>query len=143
MRVLVDTSVWSLALRRRPPLETPEARELRVLIDQGRVAIIGPIRQELLSGIRTGDSFERLREHLRAFPDETLTVEDYERAAQHFNTCRARGIQGSNTDLLICAVAERRQLPILTTDDDFIQFAKVLPIAIHGRLPKVGRLLTP
>lgn len=133
MKVLVDTSVWSLALRRARAAEGPAVQELRSLIDEGRVAMIGPVRQELLSGIRTPEVFEQLREHLRPFADEPLLTEDFERAAEHFNTCRARGIQGSNTDFLICAVAERRDYPILTTDTDFSRFADVLPIALHGR----------
>lgn len=133
MKVLVDTSVWSLALRRRGRSEAPASQELRSLIDDGRVAMIGPIRQELLSGIRTPESFDRLRDHLRPYPDERLETADFERAAEHFNTCRARGVQGSNTDFLICAVAERRNLPILTTDADFTRFAAVLPITLHGR----------
>jgi predicted nucleic acid-binding protein len=95
-------------------------------------AIIGPIRQELLSGVRTPEAFQRLRDALRPFDDEHLKREDFERAAEHFNTCRARGIQGSNTDFLLCAVAERRDLPILT---DFARFASLLPIQLHGRPP--------
>lgn len=133
MKVLVDTSVWSLALRRRGGAARPEVVELRALIDEGRVAMIGAIRQELLSGLRTNASFEQLRDHLRPFPDEPLGTADFERAAEHFNTCRARGLQGSNTDFLICAAAERRHQSIFTTDDDFVRFAKVLPISIHGR----------
>ena len=132
MRVLVDTSVWSLALRRRIRPEEPAVEQLRWLIGQGRVAIIGPIRQELLSGVRTPDSFDRLRDHLRPYRDEVLETADFERAAEHFNACRVRGIQGSNTDFLICAVAERRTFPILTTDADFTRFATVLPIVLHG-----------
>lgn len=108
-------------------------QELRSLIDEGRVAMIGPIRQELLSGLRTAEAFERLRDHLRPFPDEPLESADFERAAQHFNTCRTKGVQGSNTDFLICAASERRSLPILTTDGDFIRFAQILPINLHGR----------
>ncbi len=104
------------------------------MIDEGRVAMIGPIRQELLSGIRTADGFEQLRDHLRPFSDEPLETADFERAAEHFNTCRARGVQGSNTDVLISAAAERRNLPILTTDADFTRFADVLPITLHRRL---------
>jgi predicted nucleic acid-binding protein len=133
MKVLVDTSVWSLALRRRARLRHPAVEELRSLIDEGRVALIGPIRQELLSGISAPEAFDRLREHLRPFVDERLDSGDFERAAQHFNACRARGVQGSNTDFLICAVAERRKLPILTTDADFARFADILPISLHGR----------
>jgi predicted nucleic acid-binding protein len=133
MKVLVDTSVWSLALRRRVQRETPAVRALRSLVDEGRVAMIGPIRQELLSGIRTPESFERLRDHLRPYPDELLGSADFERAAEHFNTCRAQGVQGSNTDFLICAAAERRSMPILTTDADFTRFATILPITLYGR----------
>ena len=132
MKVLVDTSVWSLALRRRVQSEEPAVAHLRWLIAQGRVAMIGPIRQELLSGVRTPASFERLRDHLRPYRDEALEGADFERAAEHFNACRARGIQASNTDFLICAVAERRALPILTTDVDFARLAAVLPIVLHG-----------
>ena len=133
MKVLVDTSVWSLALRRRARRQDPSVEELRSLVDEGRVAMIGAIRQELLSGIRTPESFQRLRDHLRPFPDEQLEEADYEQAAAHFNKCRAQGVQGSNTDFLICAVAERRKMPILTTDTDFTRFAEILPIALRGR----------
>jgi len=93
--------------------------------------MIGAIRQELLSGIRASHQFKRLRESLRAFSDEPLGHEDYEEAASCFNRCRAKGIQGSNTDFLICAVALRRKVPILTTDDDFQGFAKHLRIELH------------
>ncbi len=131
MKVLVDTSVWSLALRRRAPSDAAPARELAVLIRAGRVAMIGPIRQEILSGVRTAAAFETLRDRLSAFPDESLEAADFERAAQHFNTCRARRVQGSNTDFLLCAVAERRNIPILTTDEDFPRYSKILPISLH------------
>ena len=133
MKVLVDTSVWSLALRRSRQSEDGSVEELRSLVQQGRVAIIGPIRQELLCGLRTTEQFQRLRDHLRPFPDETLETADFERAAEHFNACRAEGVQGSNTDFLICAAAERRKFPILTTDGDFVRFARILPIALHSR----------
>lgn len=132
MKVLIDTSVWSLALRRRTPtVRHPAVEALRHLIADARAAIVGPIRQELLSGIREKATFERLRDHLQAFPDELLNAGDYERAAEHFNTCRSRGLQGSNTDFLLCAIAERRRMPILSTDEDFIRYARVLPIDLH------------
>ena len=130
MKVIVDTSVWSLALRRRAPTDETVA-ELRRLVGQGRVAMLGPIRQELLSGVRDAAVFRRLRNHLRAFADEPLDHEDYERAANHFNTCRAVGVQGSNTDFLICAIAERRAYPVLTTDADFRRYAALLPVRLH------------
>ncbi|HJX65084.1 MAG TPA: PIN domain-containing protein [Polyangia bacterium] len=131
MNVIVDTSVWSLALRRQRSSANAQARELAELVREGRATMLGPVRQELLSGVRGEDQFETLRGHLRAFPDVLLEAEDYEQAATFFNRCRAKGIQGSNTDFLICAAAVRRGFGILTTDADFTHFARVLPIELH------------
>jgi predicted nucleic acid-binding protein len=134
MNIVVDTSVWSLALRRRraSATSTPEAVELAELVREGRAVVIGPVRQELLSGISDARQFEIVREALGAFPDLSLVAEDYETAATFFNQCRAKGIQGSNTDFLIVAVAARRKLGVLTTDADFVRFAKLLPLALHA-----------
>ncbi len=132
MRVLVDTSVWSLALRRAKRVDDTTTRELGELIVEGRVALIGAVRQELLSGIKVKVQFELVREHLRAFPDLELDEADYEEAASAFNRCRGKGIQGSNTDFLICAAASRRDLAIYTTDRDFEQYAQVLDLELHS-----------
>ena len=131
MRVLVDTSVWSLALRRARTSRNLETEELRRLIMAHVVEIIGPVRQELLSGVREPAQFARLEAHLGAFPDLPVLTEDYVTAATFFNRCRAKGIQGSNTDFLICAVAVRQDLSIFTTDKDFGRYAKCLPIVLH------------
>ncbi len=131
MKVLVDTSVWSLALRRNQPADGPEVSELIELIREARVLMIGPVRQELLSGIKDHAQFRKLRNHLRSFPDFELTIRDYEYAAEFFNLCRGKGVQGSNTDFLICAVAADHKLPIFTTDGDFTQFQTYLPITLH------------
>jgi predicted nucleic acid-binding protein len=129
--VLVDTSVWWLALRRSAAQDSPEKAELIELVQEGRVAMLGPIRQEVLSGIRANDQYKKLRDRLRAFDDFTLDVADYEEAAVCFNRCRTKGLQGSNTDFLLCAVSLRRELPILTTDEDFARFARVLDFELH------------
>ena len=105
------------------------------LIAEGRVVMIGPIRQELLSGIRRKEHFRLLREHLRAFPDFELAVEDFEEAADCFNRCRARGVQGSNTDFLLCALCLRHGLSIFTTDADFHHFNRVLGLRLHRPRP--------
>ena len=76
--------------------------------------------------------FETLRSHLQAFPDSEFETADFEAAATCFNRCRAKGIQGSNRDFLLCAVAERRDLSIFTTDSDFRDYARVLPLKLHG-----------
>ena len=149
MRVLVDTSIWSLALRRQTRAQNPEAEELGRLIAAHGVEIIGPIRQEILSGVRDTAQFARLETHLAAFVDLPLTAEDYVTAAKFYNLCRARGIQGSNTDFLICAVAVRHDLSVFTTDGDFPHFGRCLPIVMHhvrkaaGPTPARHRRATP
>jgi len=135
MMVLVDTPVWSLALRRRT--EQLSAEEMRLtkalaeLIREGRAEMVGPIRQELLSGIREEAQFRKLRDYLRAFQELPLETADYEEAASMNNRCRARGVAGSAVDFLICAVAHRRSWAILTTDRDFENYAKVLPVRLQ------------
>lgn len=135
MNVLVDTPVWSFALRRKhvadDAREEQVIRNLRELVRDGRVQMIGPIRQELLSGIREQERFRRLREHLRAFDEPSLQVQDYEYAAEMSNHCRGRGITGSATDFLICAVAHHYKWQIFTTDRDFAHYAAVVPIELY------------
>ncbi|MEL6338730.1 MAG: PIN domain-containing protein [Myxococcota bacterium] len=126
MKVVVDTSIWSKVLRRRKRGVSRHAEELRELIDEGRVALLGPVRQELLSGVKTQTQFDQLRDTMRAFPDIQLETEDFEEAALAFTACRAKGIQGSNTDLLICAVAIRREYEVFTSDEDFTHFQHAL-----------------
>jgi predicted nucleic acid-binding protein len=131
MSVIVDTSVWSLALRRRTsPDSLPVVTLLQDLITYDRIVLLGGIRQEILSGVRSLEQFTRLRDYLRVFTDIQLTPEDYEIAAEFFNTCRSNGIQGSNTDFLICAVAHRRNYSILTIDKDFQIFQAYIPVLL-------------
>ncbi len=113
-----------------PPNSPPAVTLLRNLVADNRVALLGAIRQEILSGVRSLEQFTRLRNHLRAFPDLELISEDYELAAEFFNTCRSNGVQGSNTDFLICAVAHRRGYSILTTDNDFQVFQAYIPVLL-------------
>jgi predicted nucleic acid-binding protein len=120
-----------LALRRAKRVDDSTTGELAELIREGRVVLLGAVRQELLSGIKIKPQFELVRDRLRAFPDLPLESADYEEAATAFNRCRERGIQGSNTDFLICAAAVRRDLAIYTTDLDFAQYAKVLDLQLH------------
>jgi predicted nucleic acid-binding protein len=91
MNVIVDTAIWSLALRRNSPeMNSAVVNELRSLIANGRVIMLGSIRQEILSGVRTSEQFDRLRNTLQAFPDLNLVEADYELAAEFSNTCRRR-----------------------------------------------------
>ena len=135
MNTIVDTSVWSLALRRRAEdLNQREAHlvaELSELVREGRACMVGLIRQELLSGIKSPEQYEKLRMTLRAFPDEVLNTSDYEAAAKASNACRSKGVAISVVDALICAVANSRDWTIFTTDPDFRNYETVLPIKHH------------
>ena len=136
MNVLVDTSVWSLALRRkRENLDDNERRlvmELSELIREGRAKVVGLVRQELLSGIKSIEQYEKLRLYLRAFPDERIDTSDHEEAAKAGNRCRTKGIVVSLVDVLLCAVTVRRDWSIFTSDPDFSHYATVLPLSIHA-----------
>jgi len=135
VRVLVDTTIWSLSLRRPAGRNAEEARLVKAweeLVRDGRIVLLGLIRQEILSGIADRRQFERLRDTLAAFPDEVMLTADHVRAAEHFNQCRAAGVAGSPVDFLICATAERLAAPIFTTDLDFPRFARHIPIRLFG-----------
>lgn len=134
MKVLVDTPVWSIAFRRKAI--TDEEREivkkLQELIESLQVAIIGPIRQEILSGIAVEKQYTILKTKLAAFEDIPIITVDYEKAAFFYNTCRLSGIQGSHIDFLICAVAVNHKIPIFTLDKDFLRYAEYLPITFYS-----------
>jgi predicted nucleic acid-binding protein len=134
VRVLVDTNVWSLALRRRP--EQRSAGDSRLvaaweeLVAEGRAILTGIVRQEVLSGVPDEKRFGQLRDVLATFPDEPLLPADHVRAAEMYNQCRTRGVQCTSIDILLCAVAERLAAPIFTTDDDFEQYARHIPVEL-------------
>lgn len=130
MKVIVDTVVWSLALRRTDPDEDV-CRELTSLVEEQRILLLGPIRQEILSGYSEQAHFARLRDKLSFFENEPLLDDDYVRAAEYHNTCRRLGIQGSHTDYLICSSAFRLRALIYTRDNDFQHYARVLPISLY------------
>jgi|SRR5215469_8543918 len=136
MNVLVDTSLWSLALRRRAQdlntAETLLVGELGELVKEGRTRILGLIRQELLSGIKSIDQYEKLRSILRAFRDEHVETTDYEAAAKASNVFRSKGVAVSVGDALICSVSTERNWRIFTTDPDFRNYARILPLQLHA-----------
>lgn len=130
MKVIVDTSIWSLALQRKKKQSTTEIKILESLIDNQKVCILGPIRQEILSGIKEHKQFLQLKKFLSAFEDLSISTKDYELAAEYFNICRNKGLQGSNTDFLICSVSHHNRFPIFTSDKDFEIFSKYIPITL-------------
>lgn len=129
MKVLVDTDVWSEALRKKGA-KSEFFAELSLLIEESRVQMIGPIRMEILCGIRDEQTFALVQKRLAVFRDGTLDADIFIMAARFFNLCRHAGIQGSNTDFVICACAVSWEIPILSKDHDFRSYQKLLPIEI-------------
>jgi predicted nucleic acid-binding protein len=134
--VLVDTTIWSLALRRRDrdlaPAERAAVAEWGELVRSGEAALAGPVRQELLSGVRDEAAFRLLAGRLSAFVHLDPCLADYDQAAVFFNRCRGAGVVGRAIDMLLCAVAHRHAVPIFTTDRDFERYARHLPIRLHA-----------
>jgi len=126
--------VWSLAFRRRAGDLSPLQRTCRFLLDElirlRHAILIGPVRQEVLSGITNEEQFERLRSHLRSFDDEPVSTEDFEEAARCRNRCISMGIAASAIDMVLCAVAIRLAVPIFTVDPDFQRYAAHLRIRV-------------
>jgi hypothetical protein len=135
VKVLVDTDVWSEALRKKSGTKSKHVGELSKLIEEGRVTLIGPLRMEILNGIRDTKIFDKLRKRLEAYPDRTLDSSIYVLAAKFFNLCRSKGIQGSNTDFILCACSVDWKIPILTKDKDFVRYQKYLPIELQSLRP--------
>jgi predicted nucleic acid-binding protein len=135
VRVIVDTPVWSAALRRRRKNLSDRERSLvlhlRELIINGDAILLGSVRQELLTGIIDPAKFQLSRQRLRALDDLAPDTDDYERAAEYANECVRHGIAATTIDMLICAVAIGRGVPILTTDDDFARYAQWVPIRLR------------
>jgi len=126
VKILADTCAWSLLLRRKKNAvlsgsEQAVLQSLTEAIRDGRVAVIGPIRQEVLSGIKDLAQFKGLRSALERFRDDQIETCDYVEAALLFNLCRSRGVECGSIDMLICAAAIRQQYAILTNDQGLLR----------------------
>ena len=131
--ILVDTTVWSKAYRRKKTGDDDQEtiKELWNILDNEEELLIGPVRQELLSGISDKNIFNELMIKLYGFNNYEIQLVDHDLAAEYFNVCLCNGIQGSQTDFLICAVAYRYNLEIFTEDKDFKNYRKYLPIKLY------------
>jgi hypothetical protein len=136
MRILVDTSVWSLALRRPSGVVSQEAALLKTTIEQGEdIYLLGVILQEVLQGIRNSNDFFALKEYFKAFPLIELKREDYARAAELKNHLIRKGKQGSTIDVLIASSAISHHCHLFTADKHFTHIAehselKLFPLRI-------------
>ena len=131
--IVVDTTIWSKAYRRKRIAGEDQSivKKFCAILDREEEILIGPVRQELLSGISNKDVFNDLLTKLDGFNNYEVQLADHDLAAEYFNICLSRGIQGSQTDYLICAVAYRYDSQIFTEDNDFNNYKKYLPIKLH------------
>lgn len=130
MSVLVDTSVWSMALRRDRPPPTREIDALEAAVERGDVCLLGVILQEVLQGFPHVDRARRLVEHLSPFPLLSMDRADYIYAAEIRNRCRAKGLAISTIDAQIAASAISHRCALLTVDRDFLGLARHFPLRL-------------
>ncbi len=131
MRVVVDTCVWSLALARHTPSDAPAVATLQRLIEGGDdVLVPGVVLQELVQGLRSEASAERLQKVLAPFELIAGDAEDFVRAAEVFRCCRAKGAGIATIDALVAAIALRRGAALLSTDADFARIAAIVPLRL-------------
>ncbi|UVT16506.1 MAG: PIN domain-containing protein [Nitrospira sp.] len=126
MNLVVDTSVWSLVLR-RPRIDDnhTHVRAFRQHVESGDgLFLIGNILQELLDGLRSVRQFDHLLTLLDPYPLLELTRPTYVAAARLRTTCRAKGVNAGAIDFLIAAACCQYGFPLLTADQDFARIAK-------------------
>lgn len=126
MNIVVDTSVWSLVLRRKQVDE----KDPHVVLFQGHVErgdcihLVGNVLQELLDGVSTIPDFDRLIKLLTPFPLLSMNRETFILASRLRNDCRRRGVQASPADFLISACCIENGFPLLSSDQDFAWISK-------------------
>lgn len=137
MRVIADTSIWSMWLRRRPNARLSNEQrllkaELRELGEEDRLVMLGVIRQELLTGIRTAGHFKRVMNELRAFDDYPLKTSVHESAAELANECLNRGVVTAFVDILICTVAKIEDFAVFSSDPDIERICRIVSVVQHA-----------
>ena len=120
MNLFVDTSVWSLALRRDEASDQPIVRRLRDALDGGDgVFTTGLVLQELLQGFQGPKARDAIVERFAALPLLVPDRADHVEAAELRNACRRSGIQVGTIDVLLAQLCVRHELVMLSTDQDF------------------------
>ena len=131
MNVLVDTSVWSLALRRTPVSSAPEVLILGRCLDRGDLIVTtGLVLQELLQGFQGPVQRKKILREFSNLPVIMPEVEDHVEAAELRNHCRQRGVQIGTIDALLARLAVRHGLSVLTADRDFDSMARHCPLQL-------------
>ena len=134
MTLFVDTSVWSLALRRDSVPDVPEVRRLREALSGGEtVFATGIVLQELLQGFRAPEAKSTIVERFAEIAMINPARNDYINAADLRNRCRRRGIQVGTIDALLAQICVQHGLLMLSTDRDFAHIARWTPLELWTR----------
>jgi predicted nucleic acid-binding protein len=129
--LFVDTSVWSLALRRDTPQDGKEIKLLHRALSEGiTVFTTGLVLQELLQGFLGAKASGQIIERFAALPFIIPDRVDYIQAAEIRNRCRRKGIQTGTIDALLAQLCLRHELEFLTTDHDFKHISKIYPLRL-------------
>jgi predicted nucleic acid-binding protein len=124
LSLFVDTSVWSLALRRNGPLSAPHVAALLKAIENGEpILTTGLVLQELLQGFSGPKARAQLLDRFSALPLLVPDRADHVEAAALRNTCRRHGVQIGTIDVLLAQLCIRHSLLMLSGDRDFQRIA--------------------
>ena len=133
MTLLVDTSVWSLALRRDAVSTAPQLRALRVALEGDEIVVTtGLVLQELLQGFAGPRARKDIIDRFAALPLLGPDRQDHIDAAVLRNSCRRGGVQVGTIDALLAQLCIRHDLTLLTTDQDFAHAAAHCPLKVWG-----------
>ena len=136
MSLLVDTSVWSMALRRDSPADLLEVRALADALEAGELVVTtGLVLQEILQGFSGPRSREAILDRFNALPFLIPDRTDYIDAASLRNECRRRGIQVGTIDALLATLCIHHGLKMLSADADFRLIAEVAPLSVWPAAP--------
>lgn len=131
MTLLVDTSVWSLALRRDRDGDVPQIQALRAALEGDEIVVTtGLVLQELLQGFAGPRARKDIIEGFAALPLLSPDRQDHIDAAELRNRCRRAGVQLGTIDALLAQLCIRHGLTLLTTDDDFVHAARHCPLRV-------------
>ena len=131
MRVLVDTSVWSIALRRKGPAAHPKVELFAALLERGEeIVIVGVILQEILQAFRDEITVRRVSAYLEDVPLLELGRGVFAASARIHRECAAAGVAVSTVDCQIAAAAVSHRCALLTADRDFERIARVVPVKL-------------
>ena len=131
MAFFVDTTVWSLALRRDVVVDVPEVRMLKeALTEGGQIVTTGLVLQELLQGFTGPKAKADIIDRFAAIPLIAPDRADHIAAATLRNTCRRAGVQVGTVDAILAQLCIRHKLSLLSTDNDFKNMARHIELKV-------------